>query len=557
MNLDAPQLPLPTASSLPPVGFVAEGDRELWIRRAEADELFVVRPAPMAHDQRGQLAALLDEAVEHTLRLRGACPPGVGPISDLASTLGDQLYRARLLGARGLFVVLPVLSRLATLSSVLDGEDSAALRWWIRATRDRPIHLLFDEGDSDLGIYESPVFLSRIVASVHPNVGASERVPLAQAFPTQSHESLEDQDFTSAVPECGANDPSTPKLALESFEVPDFTSATPECGANDPSTPKLALESFEVPDFTSATPECGANDPSTPKLALESFEGAALMAPPVSPITRENVPWERWEQELRAADGPRPLGAVERLFQEAFVPLGLAWLRGNAPQRVRKVLDDWSSSFAQSYADSFCAFSARGKRPQMVLDIPSISLRLARLHAARSVQLVLVDGLRFDLGQLIEMRLMQRLANRAVLAERLLLWSALPSTTETQLRLLERGPDSLRDTSVPDELPALVAKGTAATQPRRLHVGRRDVLKLDLVEARLAEPGSFGAEDLELLADQVTESLGRTLESLPERTLVMVFGDHGFLTHPVPRSGGASPEEVLVPAQAWMIGMPQ
>ena len=46
----------------------------------------------------------------------------------------------------------------------------------------------------------------------------------------------------------------------------------------------------------------------------------------------------------------------------------------------------------------------------------------------------------------------------------------------------------------------------------------------------------------------------------PPRTLVMMFGDHGFLLDPVVggtsagRSGGASPEEVLVPAFAWLVG---
>ena len=46
----------------------------------------------------------------------------------------------------------------------------------------------------------------------------------------------------------------------------------------------------------------------------------------------------------------------------------------------------------------------------------------------------------------------------------------------------------------------------------------------------------------------------------PPRPLVMLFGDHGFLLDTVAngtsagRSGGASPEEVLVPAFAWLVG---
>jgi hypothetical protein len=47
---------------------------------------------------------------------------------------------------------------------------------------------------------------------------------------------------------------------------------------------------------------------------------------------------------------------------------------------------------------------------------------------------------------------------------------------------------------------------------------------------------------------------------LPPKTLVFVFGDHGFVLDPLDggttrgRSGGASPEEVLVPAFAWLVG---
>src|SRR5690606_8619771 len=84
--------------------------------------------------------------------------------------------------------------------------------------------------------------------------------------------------------------------------------------------------------------------------------------------------------------------------------------------------------------------------------------------------------------------------------------------------------------------------------------------KLDVLEAALAEPGKAETSRLDELADAVAEAMADYLLKLPPRTLVMMFGDHGFLLDPVVggtsagRSGGASPEEVLVPAFAWLVG---
>jgi hypothetical protein len=91
-------------------------------------------------------------------------------------------------------------------------------------------------------------------------------------------------------------------------------------------------------------------------------------------------------------------------------------------------------------------------------------------------------------------------------------------------------------------------------------VGHRDLLKIDLVEARLMEPGDHEAARLDDLADELAEVLSAQLARLPARTLAIVFGDHGFRLDAMEsgttsaKSGGASPEEVLVPAFAWLVG---
>jgi hypothetical protein len=86
-------------------------------------------------------------------------------------------------------------------------------------------------------------------------------------------------------------------------------------------------------------------------------------------------------------------------------------------------------------------------------------------------------------------------------------------------------------------------------------------MKLDLVEARLRTAGPGARERLDQIADETAPVLGRFIEQLPPRTLVYVFGDHGFrfndadvtrATGPASQ-GGATPEEVLVPGYAWLV----
>ena len=137
------------------------------------------------------------------------------------------------------------------------------------------------------------------------------------------------------------------------------------------------------------------------------------------------------------------------MFAKSYVPLRDAYLRGIAPPEVGGVLEAWATSFAKSYTETFSALRVRTKRPTMVLDVPDVALRIGRLHGARSVQLLLVDGLRFDLGLRFEALLRERLGHEAALTERLLLWSALPTDTATQLDLLGRGPDALRGVREP------------------------------------------------------------------------------------------------------------
>ncbi len=248
------------------------------------------------------------------------------------------------------------------------------------------------------------------------------------------------------------------------------------------------------------------------------------------------------------------------MFVSAYVPLADAVARGLAGPKALEVLAAWGTSFEHSYAEAFDALRLRGKRPTMVLDAPEVAQRIGRLHGARSVQLLVVDGMRFDLGLRVQDRMRTLLGQHAALTERLLLWSALPTTTAVQLELLGRGPEGLKEPihGIESELP--VTRGRSAASLRRMKVGHRELMKLDLVESRLVDAGGPLAERLDDIADEVAGIIANHFLRLPPRTLVMVFGDHGFVLDPLDggttaaHQGGASPEEVLVPAFAWLVG---
>src|SRR5579872_6171855 len=84
---------------------------------AEAEEqaLLPVLVQPLRPADRGKLGLVLEEAIESALERRGACPPGVGAATDLDASLSDQIYRARLVEARGLCLFLASLEGAATL----------------------------------------------------------------------------------------------------------------------------------------------------------------------------------------------------------------------------------------------------------------------------------------------------------------------------------------------------------------------------------------------------------------------------------------------------------
>jgi hypothetical protein len=444
--------------------------RETLAENASEGFLAVSVPAPKPAD-RGRLALVVEEAVEQALERHGGCPPGLAVEADLDASLADQIYRARLLEFRGLALALGPLGALIGAAGALELEDSATLRFLCAAPSGHAVRVLLDDANASLGVYPAPRPLAELVPSEAPPVSGTGPVAvgeLAQALVMALRES--DDGLTAE--------------ASDAADAPDVDA--PDADATDATEP---VARTSEPELTPDAPPVRESD--LPLFAEDAPETSQIRPAPLGPLhERAAESWPIWLRDLEGARGPKPLASVERMFAKSYVPLRDAYLRGIAPPEVGSVLEGWAQSFAKSYAETWNALRVRTKRPTMVLDVPDVALRIGRLHGARSVQLLLVDGLRFDLGLRVEALLRARLGQEIALAERLLLWAALPSDTATQLELLGRGPDALRGLERTSDSDVTVARGRTARVPRRIKAGHRELLKLDLVEAELSEAGA-------------------------------------------------------------------
>jgi hypothetical protein len=276
---------------------------------------------------------------------------------------------------------------------------------------------------------------------------------------------------------------------------------------------------------------------------------------------QQSATYRSFAMDLDAAKGPKPVAVVEKLFAQRYVPLLGAAHRGELDGAALAVAEQWRASFAESYESAYPSMRATGKRPTMVMDAPDVATRVARLSSARSIKLVLVDSMSFDLGERVQTRIGRALDKRAVLVESTTLWSALPTRTYAQMHLLAKGPEGLKDPVAGPPSEPDVTRGRTVASLRRERCGSREIMKLDLVEARLRGQGPAYDERLDGIADEVTEVLVKFMETQPPRTLVYVFGDHGFVLGAgsngwatgAASQGGASPEEVLVGGYGFLV----
>jgi hypothetical protein len=533
-------------------------------------------PAPPA-SMRRRLAEHVDEHLERALAARGAPSPYLAAWSafpdDIEARIADQLFRARTMGASGVALVMGSLASIAT--PFVSEEDSAALRLLARVARSAPLTLVLDDGDAMLAGYTDPLPLPAVLGA------ASASRVVRRAAPVVQVEVIDAADATEEPPDVDTHVEAlvAPKDDVERALDEERVEAEPAV-AHEPveaqAEPAVAHEAVEAQ--------------AEPAVAHEPEQELAPAPAPVDPaeqqildereaivrqIERDNEArarqigkvhvddfWRPWVHALSAAKGPQPLAAFERLFVESYMPLASAITQGLEDPRALRAYDEFRRTFERAYSDAFATFGVTSRRPRLVMDAYDFASKQARLHNARGSHVVVVDSMRHDVGTMVRDELAHRAAGAASLTSEILLFAALPTTTMRQLETLARGLDALRAPAA--EEPSESLRGRTAETVRRMRVGSRELYKLDVIPSMLAslddaasrkEPADVAAV-LEDAASHVAVALHRHIETLAPRTLLLVLGDHGFcvdrrgrVTH-----GGAAPEEVIVPAYAFLVG---
>jgi hypothetical protein len=469
----------------------------------EASRLLVVDVDGVGPGLVGRLGEHVDERIERALSTRGAAAPGIGACADRDASLSDQLYRARRIGRAGLALFVGALDALVDEKSALHPNDAATLRFLADAARERPLVLLLSASNAALRAYAEPQPLGEVL-----RIAAPRLVTPPAPTPAMPH--------------------ATAKLVGPATKPPH-------------AEPRVASATGEPPKVTARTPA------PISTASLLSCIGA-----------------------LKEIDRATPLSALERAFVTAYSPLRAALLAdqlggtGLAKADLRALLAQFGALLSRAYVEAMPTFASTGRRPKLVLDLFEIAQRCARVHGARSTTVVIVDALRWDLGVLVRERMAEHLASAAICVEEQPLWSMLPTTTAVALDALTRGEDALRAPAAvatrSAEAEGAVVRGRALEVLRRLRLGHRDVLKLDLLEARLRDGGDGERARLHAHADELSRVLARAVGAATSRTLVVIAGDHGFrldesegLTGPA-KQGGTSPEELIVPMHAWLVG---
>jgi len=531
---------------------------------AAAAERVAVKLEDPRPECRTRLAEFVLSSIEAQLERLGAAPRGWTARDSLEMVLSDQLYRSRLLGAGGIALKFGALDGIADGSGSLSLEDSHMLRRMFDLAELEPLQIFLPEPSARLCVAGAP----RPLADWLPPGSRSGRVASIE------YESVAPGAAASTAPSAG--DSLAPPQVEAFVSSPDSRTESEERSGTaaelTPPAPALALSEHERPTVVpSASPSetvaAASSENASNALRPESAEArgvehaeapaAAAASPSAGELEAQQRRCATWLAQLRSMNGPKQHASVERAFVTAYVPLSREVAMGKAPDEARRAVETWAEGFAQSYAAAFKTLSGHVRRPTMVRDIFDVAQRWLNQFRARSLQLLLVDGMRFDLAQRLNETIEQRLAGSGVCRDQALLWAALPSNSGAQ-RLADPGSTRPAQPAKPGVAPSGGRNTTGSVETVR--VGARELFRVDQLAEDLTKAGEAEAPRTERLAALLADTIVPWLKERPPESLVVVFGDHGFHwqasasgTSSAQR-GGALPEQVLVAASAWLLG---
>jgi hypothetical protein len=519
-------------------------DAEAFGMTAKVMDRIVVELDSPGPEQRSRLTEFIVARIDADLDARGAAPAGWDANAELEAKIDDQLYRARLLGAGGLALRFSELERIADATGQLSEADSDALRRLLAVAEHERLQIFLPASAAALRVVGAPEPLSDWLSAASKD----GRVAAIEYEPIVAPALVAFEDVEAVAPRGAPPLLSAPPIAAFS----DGSERAFELEASS-DAPSSAALSNDVTDRTEEAPDqlVGSLEPSP---AAVEVHAPASSEEPLDMERAERC--AAWVGQLRNMSGPKLHAAVERAFVGAYLPLSKEAACGRATPEGRAALESWAEGFALSYASAFKTFGVRTKRPRMVRDVIELGMAWLNQRRARQCQLLVVDAMRFDLGQLVNEQLEHRLARRAVCTEQAVLWAALPSNADSQhLGLTGNSRRAVGER----RRPVQPEPETVAPRIESVRVGSREIFRLDQLGADLAKPGEREDERLVRLATLIADTVAPWIQAQPPDTLVVIFGDHGFHWQVTPhttsaaRRGGALPEQVLVPASGWLL----
>ncbi len=461
-----------------------------------AGAVVVVVPPP-AVAVRGRLAERLDDLIERELGARGAPSPFLNEWSampdEVEERLGDQLFRARTVGATGIAIAMGTLAGI-TRRGVLTPEDSALLAVLESATRSVPLVLMLDDGDVGVKGFGEPVALASLLARSGESESESESESQSSREPPLETESCE-------VVETAVDAPVAPVIERARRRA---TAGVPVSGPSDYwRTWAIALAAARGPQ------PLGAFE----RLFVESYM-------PLANAIASGVDDPR---ALRAHDEFRD--GFEQSYADAFATFGAS------SRRPRLVMDAFDVASKQA--------RMHNARTSHLLVVDAMRYDLGCLvrdrlaERAAGLASLISESLLWSALPTTTFRQLETLARgmealRAPAPEEAS--ESLRGRSAETVRRLRVGSRELYKLDVVPSMLGALADPAISSGPAQL------------------------VEALDGIASSVADSLVRHVATLPPRTLLLVLGDHGFCVDKRGHvaDGGASPEEVLVPCFAYL-----
>jgi hypothetical protein len=503
-------------------------DAEVFGATAQVTERVLVMLEKPGAEHREALGDFVIQAIESELERRGAAPPGWRSDDVIEAKLSDQLYRTRLLGSGGLALRFSELEGIADADGQLGVEDSSVLRKLLVVAEGEPLQLYLPEPAAALRVIGAPQRLSDWLT----NGSRAGRVACIEYEPHTA--AWESQDTPT--------EPLPDRIELSPPLLEDFVTLAKSA---DPTNSKLCSD----PPSAAVLPLVEVSQLPRQPSSLPDQNAASLTAEQIQRCAA-------WATQLQNMSGPKVHSSVERAFVTAYLPLSREVAAGRAPESAQSAAQSWAEGFAQSYASAFKHLASRTTRPRMVKDVVEIAVRWLGQHHARQCQLLLVDGMRFDLAQRLNEEIERRLPGSAVCRDQALLWAALPSNAESQ-GIGESGAGRAARAARPK--PGMTSHRAGAEAIESVRLGTRELFRLDQIAGDLTQTGEIESLRLQRLANMLADSIVPWMLEQPPETLVVVFGDHGFYWQATPQGtssaqcGGALPEQVLVSASAWLL----